>query len=113
MDRCHLPAAFQTATHQTEEGLFERPISSRWGRSHPLDRRIHRSDASDLQTRPYRQVWFPGDHASVGGGGDVNGLWQAALVWVVEGAQLRGLALMKRHSRDIAPISTTELRSTA
>jgi hypothetical protein len=65
------------------------------------------------KTRPYRQVWFPGDHASVGGGGDVNGLWQAALVWVVEGAQLRGLALMKRHSRDIAPISTTELRSTA
>ncbi len=42
---------------------------------------------------PYLQQWFPGDHASVGGGGDVNGLWEAALVWVVEGAQLRGLAV--------------------
>lgn len=40
---------------------------------------------------PYSQIWFPGDHASVGGGGDVNGLWQASLVWVVEGAQQRGL----------------------
>jgi uncharacterized protein (DUF2235 family) len=40
---------------------------------------------------PYLQQWFPGDHASVGGGGDVNGLWQAALVWVVEGAQACGL----------------------
>ena len=42
-------------------------------------------------TPPYSQIWFPGDHASVGGGGDVNGLWQASLVWVVEGAQQRGL----------------------
>jgi uncharacterized protein (DUF2235 family) len=42
---------------------------------------------------PYQQLWFPGDHASVGGGGDVNGLWQAALVWVVEGAQRVGLAV--------------------
>lgn len=41
----------------------------------------------------YQQVWFPGDHASVGGGGDVNGLWQASLVWVVEGAKLHGLAV--------------------
>ena len=41
----------------------------------------------------YQQIWFPGDHASVGGGGDVNGLWQASLVWVVEGARARGLAL--------------------
>ncbi len=41
----------------------------------------------------YDQVWFPGDHASVGGGGTVNGLWQAALVWVVEGALSRGLSI--------------------
>jgi uncharacterized protein (DUF2235 family) len=46
---------------------------------------------------PYQQLWFPGDHASVGGGGDVNGLWQAALVWVVEGAQLRGLAINQQE----------------
>lgn len=41
----------------------------------------------------YNQVWFPGDHASIGGGGTVNGLWQAALLWVVEGAQFRSLAI--------------------
>jgi uncharacterized protein (DUF2235 family) len=54
---------------------------------------------------PYQQVWFPGDHASVGGGGDVNGLWQAALVWVVEGAQRRGLAInqdmLEKYRHDI------------
>jgi len=54
---------------------------------------------------PYQQAWFPGDHASVGGGGDVNGLWQASLVWVVEGAQLLGLGmdetLLNEYRRDI------------
>jgi uncharacterized protein (DUF2235 family) len=54
---------------------------------------------------PYQQLWFPGDHASVGGGGDVNGLWQAALVWVVEGAQLVGLAVnqddLEAYRKDI------------
>lgn len=43
--------------------------------------------------RPYSQVWFPGDHASVGGGGRENGLWQATLVWVIEGAEHCGLAI--------------------
>jgi uncharacterized protein (DUF2235 family) len=54
---------------------------------------------------PYQQLWFPGDHASVGGGGDVNGLWQAALVWVVEGAQRSGLSVnqedLELYRRDI------------
>jgi uncharacterized protein (DUF2235 family) len=49
--------------------------------------------ASNRAGPPYLQQWFPGDHASVGGGGDVNGLWQATLVWVVEGAQACGLAI--------------------
>jgi uncharacterized protein (DUF2235 family) len=56
-------------------------------------------------TQPYEQVWFPGDHSSVGGGGTVNGLWQAALVWVSEGAVSRGLALdeawLKKYRDDI------------
>lgn len=60
------------------------------------------ANGSDL---PYLQLWFPGDHASVGGGGDVNGLWQATLVWVVEGAQLCGLAIdqtkLKEYRDDI------------
>ncbi|MFX8840827.1 hypothetical protein ABTM78_20950, partial [Acinetobacter baumannii] len=43
--------------------------------------------------QPYLQQWFPGDHATIGGGGDVNGLWQASLVWVVEGAIACGLGV--------------------
>lgn len=59
----------------------------------------------DPDSSAYQQVWFPGDHASVGGGGNVNGLWQAALVWVVEGARHRGLAVdtaeFGKYARDI------------
>jgi uncharacterized protein (DUF2235 family) len=36
---------------------------------------------------PYRQEWFPGDHGSVGGGGDRLGLSAFAFDWVAEGAQ--------------------------
>jgi uncharacterized protein (DUF2235 family) len=41
----------------------------------------------------YQQLWFPGDHGSVGGGGDVRGLSNATLAWVVQGAVEQGLAL--------------------
>lgn len=41
----------------------------------------------------YQQLWFPGDHGSVGGGGDVRGLSDFALAWVMEGAQVEGLAI--------------------
>lgn len=44
--------------------------------------------------RPYRQHWFPGDHGSVGGGGDVVELSDRALRWVAEGAQAQGLAFL-------------------
>lgn len=40
----------------------------------------------------YHQLWFPGDHGSVGGGGDITGLSSAALVWIMDGARRRGLA---------------------
>lgn len=40
----------------------------------------------------YQQLWFPGDHGSVGGGGDIVGLSSAALLWVLEGAQAQGLS---------------------
>ena len=41
----------------------------------------------------YQQVWFPGDHGSVGGGGDIQGLSSAAFLWIMEGAQKQGLAI--------------------
>jgi uncharacterized protein (DUF2235 family) len=61
--------------------------------------------SSDPADPPYQQLWFPGDHASVGGGGDVNGLWQATLVWIIEGAQRAGLTVdqddLEAYRRDI------------
>lgn len=42
---------------------------------------------------PYQQKWFPGNHGSVGGGGDIRGLSDQALDWVWDGAQAAGLYL--------------------
>lgn len=42
---------------------------------------------------PYQERWFPGDHGSVGGGGDIRGLSDGALAWVLNGAKLAGLQL--------------------
>lgn len=42
---------------------------------------------------PYQQRWFPGDHASVGGGGEVTALSNDALLWIAEGAVSAGLDL--------------------
>lgn len=41
----------------------------------------------------YQQKWFPGGHGSVGGGGPERGLSDAALHWVLKGAEEAGLAL--------------------
>ncbi|WEK03806.1 MAG: DUF2235 domain-containing protein [Candidatus Devosia phytovorans] len=40
----------------------------------------------------YEQMWFPGNHGSVGGGGSIRGLSDNALLWILEGAQKQGLA---------------------
>jgi hypothetical protein len=42
---------------------------------------------------PYQQLWFPGTHGSVGGGGERRGLSDQALDWVLDGARKAGLAL--------------------
>ena len=52
--------------------------------------RNKRSDESDA---PYQQVWFPGVHNSVGGGGERRGLSDQALDWVLDGARAAGLVL--------------------
>ena len=44
---------------------------------------------------PYQQKWFPGDHGSVGGGGDIRGLSDRALIWVLDGAEKMGLVMDK------------------
>ncbi len=45
------------------------------------------------EDRPYLQEWFPGDHGSVGGGGDLQGLSANTLGWIAEGAMNAGLEL--------------------
>lgn len=47
----------------------------------------------DDPNRPFQEVWFPGGHGAVGGGGDVRGLSDEGLEWVLDGAKLCGLEL--------------------
>ena len=42
---------------------------------------------------PYQERWFPGVHGAVGGGGDIRGLSDGALAWVLQGAKQCGLHL--------------------
>lgn len=48
--------------------------------------------AARPQAGGYEQVWFPGDHGSVGGGGDIVGLSANVLDWIAQGAVKTGLA---------------------
>lgn len=49
--------------------------------------------ASEDPKAPYQEKWFPGVHGSVGGGGDIRGLSDDALAWVLAGAKDAGLKL--------------------
>ncbi|MBU2340936.1 MAG: DUF2235 domain-containing protein [Alphaproteobacteria bacterium] len=49
-------------------------------------------DSSD-DNAPYQERWFPGVHGSVGGGGDIRGLSDDALMWILSGAKQAGLQL--------------------
>jgi uncharacterized protein (DUF2235 family) len=54
----------------------------------------------DAPDAPYQEKWFPGVHGGVGGGGDIRGLSDGALGWVLKGAKLAGLKLdVERGSR--------------
>ncbi len=62
--------------------------------------------------RPYQQMWFPGNHGSVGGGGDITGLSDNTLVWVAEGAEKSGLEFepgaldgFRKNIDDFAPLN--------
>lgn len=61
---------------------------------------------------PYQERWFPGTHGSVGGGGDIRGLSDGALAWVLAGAKNAGLKLdTNRGTRihGLAPNSSVPL----
>jgi uncharacterized protein (DUF2235 family) len=57
--------------------------------------------------RPYQQQWFPGDHGTVGGSGEVNGHWQSSLAWIVDGAVDKELgvdtAMLELYRNSIDP----------
>lgn len=57
--------------------------------------------ASDNPKAPYQEVWFPGTHGSVGGGGGIRGLSDEALNWVLTGAREAGLALDTEDASEI------------
>ena len=44
-------------------------------------------------SRSFQEVWFPGTHGGVGGGGERRGLSDNALLWVLEGAREQGLQI--------------------
>ena len=60
---------------------------------------------------PYQQRWFPGDHGSGGGGGDVRGLSDGALVWVLDGARRMGLVLDADERSPLYALSPNPLAS--
>ena len=47
--------------------------------------------ADPVANWPYREEWFPGDHGSVGGGGDRQGLSSYAFDFIAQGAMKAGL----------------------
>ncbi len=58
-----------------------------WGNLEDLNMRKQRSVA------PYQQIWFAGDHGSVGGGGEVRGLSAFTHGWIADGAIAEGLEM--------------------
>lgn len=67
-----------------------------------LDRLNSGKAAHPFYGLPYQQHWFPGTHGSVGGGGEITGLSNGALLWVMAGAIRAGLGLYSssEHGRD-------------
>jgi uncharacterized protein (DUF2235 family) len=66
---------------------------------------LHRNNRDEPWPR-VEQDWFPGDHGSVGGGGDIDDLCDAALVWVAEGARNAGLLLDWREGQTLSRLAT-------
>lgn len=73
-----------------------------WSGLDSLNRGVSAGRINDL--RPYQQKWFPGDHGSVGGGGEYDGLSKGALQWVIEGAAREKLAFNVVGSSRLAKI---------
>lgn len=68
-------------------------------------------EAKTRDHQPYRQIWFAGDHASIGGGYDMAKLSDITLGWIAEGASAQGLdfdaAALAQHSANADPLADT------
>jgi uncharacterized protein (DUF2235 family) len=73
--------------------------ASLWGDLTELN--AAKGKAPDAPDAPYQEKWFPGAHGSVGGGGDIRGLSDGALDWVLKGAKMAGLKLDVAHGSRI------------
>lgn len=69
-----------------------------------LDDLNKRSLTAPDQPPAYQQLWFPGVHGGVGGGGDIVGLSHAALYWIAKGAESAGLRFKPELEEVIAGI---------
>lgn len=85
-----LSSTVESARHAVAIDEYRRAYEpSLWDNLDVLNSAASSAAASDDQR--YRQVWFPGDHSSVGGGGDITAQASAALLWIAEGAQAADL----------------------
>jgi uncharacterized protein (DUF2235 family) len=69
------------------------------------------------EQRPYQQIWFPGNHSGVGGGGDDHGLSKSPLAWIAEGATRAGLEwspdILESFVRSANPLAAFGAESTS
>lgn len=61
-----------------------------------------RGKTSDDPDAPFKEVWAPGNHGSVGGGGDIVGLSHASLLYMCGQMQKAGVAF---HQAALAQVS--------
>lgn len=76
--------------------------SEPWGDVAGINRRL--GFEPEDPNRPLQEQFFPGDHGSVGGGGDIRGLSDAAFDWVLEGAKQSGLRLTASETSSVYSI---------
>lgn len=63
--------------------------------------RLNEGRRGDGAEAPYPELFFAGDHGSVGGGGDVTKLSSIGLRWIIEGAQAVGLRFDDARMREL------------
>lgn len=79
---------------------------TRWGNIAELSQKALESGR---ENKPYQQVWFPGTHGSIGGGGAIRGLSDEAFQWIRQGAQDAGLQFIETGDAEIFSLKPNPL----